>query len=121
MLIKWLDVILDYSFTVVHVSGLDNVLLDKLSRLYPPRDVKGEIKDVKKTKRLYSSLTNHATSDAINDKKKFKASRYSSKGNNASVNSISVDNNSSPSPNDVFLMSSLNNHDSQKIFYIQSD
>ena len=120
MLIKWLDIILDYSFTVVHVSGLDNVLPDKLSRLYPPKDVKGEIEDVKKTKRLHSSLTNHATSDTINDKKKLKDSRYSSKANNASVNSISVDSISPSSPNDVSLTSNLNNHNNQKIFYIQS-
>ncbi|EIE81213.1 hypothetical protein RO3G_05918 [Rhizopus delemar RA 99-880] len=38
MLIKWLDVILDYNFSVVHVRRLDSILPDKLSRLYPPKD-----------------------------------------------------------------------------------
>ncbi|ORE07865.1 hypothetical protein BCV72DRAFT_325401 [Rhizopus microsporus var. microsporus] len=80
--------------------------------------IKSQIEDVKKTKKFYSSLTNYTTSDIINDKKKLKASCYSSKGNSDSVKSISVDNNSSSSPNDVSLTSNLNNHDNQKIFYI---
>lgn len=35
MMIKWLDTILDYNFTVVHLPGINNVLPDNLSRLFP--------------------------------------------------------------------------------------
>lgn len=36
MMIKWLDTILDYDFKVVYIKGIDNILPDALSRLYPP-------------------------------------------------------------------------------------
>ncbi|KAJ8657630.1 hypothetical protein O0I10_006696 [Lichtheimia ornata] len=35
MMINWLDTILEYSFDVVHIPGLDNTLPDQLSRLFP--------------------------------------------------------------------------------------
>ncbi|EIE92201.1 hypothetical protein RO3G_16912 [Rhizopus delemar RA 99-880] len=73
MLIKWLDVILDYNFSVVHVRGLDNILPDKLSRLYPPKDTVEHEDDINKDKRLASFRQNHAESDKINIKKKAKS------------------------------------------------
>lgn len=38
MMINWLDTILKYSFKVVHLPGLKNVLPDRLSRLFTPSD-----------------------------------------------------------------------------------
>ena len=35
MMTKWLDTLLDYTFTVVHLPGTSNVLPDYLSRLFP--------------------------------------------------------------------------------------
>ena len=35
MMVGWLDHILEYSFDVVHLPGLDNILPDQLSRLFP--------------------------------------------------------------------------------------
>lgn len=35
MMINWLDTILEYSFDVVHIPGMDNTLPDQLSRLFP--------------------------------------------------------------------------------------
>ena len=35
MLNKWLDTLLDYDFTIEHLPGMDNVLPDSLSRLFP--------------------------------------------------------------------------------------
>ncbi|CDH61115.1 hypothetical protein RO3G_08665 [Lichtheimia corymbifera JMRC:FSU:9682] len=35
MMIGWLDRILEYKFDVVHLPGLDNILPDQLSRLFP--------------------------------------------------------------------------------------
>jgi hypothetical protein len=35
MMITWLDTILQYSFTVIHIPGMTNVLPDALSRLFP--------------------------------------------------------------------------------------
>ena len=35
MILSWLDVLLDYSFRIVHCPGVLNVLADSLSRLYP--------------------------------------------------------------------------------------
>lgn len=34
MLVKWLDRILDYSFEIIHLRGIDNTLPDHLSRLF---------------------------------------------------------------------------------------
>ena len=36
MMINWLDTLLNYTFTVVHLPGLKNVLPDRLSRLFTP-------------------------------------------------------------------------------------
>jgi hypothetical protein len=36
MMIGWLETLLDYDFTVVHIPGILNKLPDALSRLYPP-------------------------------------------------------------------------------------
>jgi transposase InsO family protein len=36
MILNWLDVLLDYSFTIVHCPGILNILPDALSRCYPP-------------------------------------------------------------------------------------
>ncbi|KAG1450460.1 hypothetical protein G6F55_009674 [Rhizopus delemar] len=38
MLVGWLETILEFSFRVVHIKGILNILPDELSRLYPPRD-----------------------------------------------------------------------------------
>ncbi|KAJ8651366.1 hypothetical protein O0I10_013116 [Lichtheimia ornata] len=35
MMIGWLETILEYQFTIVHLPGLDNTLPDQLSRLFP--------------------------------------------------------------------------------------
>ena len=35
MMNNWLDTILDYNFAVIHLKGIDNVLPDRLSRLFP--------------------------------------------------------------------------------------
>lgn len=35
MLVNWLDILLEYDFTVVHLPGLENTLPDALSRLFP--------------------------------------------------------------------------------------
>ena len=35
MMNNWLDTILDYNFDVIHLKGIDNVLPDRLSRLFP--------------------------------------------------------------------------------------
>ncbi|SAL97287.1 hypothetical protein, partial, partial [Absidia glauca] len=42
MLTKWFDTILDYNFDVVHLPGIDNVLPDALSRLFPTAKDLGE-------------------------------------------------------------------------------
>jgi hypothetical protein len=36
MMINWLDTLLEYNFTVIHLPGINNVLPDQLSRLFPP-------------------------------------------------------------------------------------
>lgn len=36
MMINWLDTLLNYTFTVVHLPGLKNVLPDRLLRLFTP-------------------------------------------------------------------------------------
>ena len=36
MMMNWMDTLLDYNFKVVHLKGIDNVLPDHLSRLFPP-------------------------------------------------------------------------------------
>lgn len=38
MMIGWLETLLDYDFSVVHIPGVLNKLPDALSRLYPPID-----------------------------------------------------------------------------------
>ena len=35
MMNNWFDTILDYNFDVIHLKGIDNVLPDHLSRLFP--------------------------------------------------------------------------------------
>jgi hypothetical protein len=42
MLSKWFDTLLDYNFDVVHLLGMDNVLPDALSRLFPTAKDLGE-------------------------------------------------------------------------------
>ncbi|SAM03463.1 hypothetical protein [Absidia glauca] len=42
MLSKWFDTLLDYNFDVVHLPGLDNILPDALSRLFPTAKDLGE-------------------------------------------------------------------------------
>ncbi|KAG1167055.1 hypothetical protein G6F36_012698 [Rhizopus arrhizus] len=135
MLIKWLDVILDYNFSVVHVRGLDNILPDKLSRLYPPKDTVEHEDDINKGKRLASFRQNHAESDKINIKKRQKAQAKF----NVAVNHVLV--NSQTTTSDAFIPINLatscvaqnvhdlnsqihnsNNtsNDIQNIFYVQS-
>jgi transposase InsO family protein len=51
MLNNWLDQLLDYNFTIIHMPGVLNILPDKISRLYdadplpevPPRLFTGEV------------------------------------------------------------------------------
>ncbi|KAG0864008.1 hypothetical protein G6F15_013166 [Rhizopus arrhizus] len=125
MLIKWLDVILDYNFSVIHVPGLENVLPDKLSRLYPPKDTVEHESDIKKGKRLSSYRQNHAISETINTKKRHRAySKY-----NAAINIISVIQETTTSDaqkdiNQVKENTDLRNIDDnindQYLFYVQS-
>ena len=42
MMIGWIDDLLDFDFDVVHIPGINNILPDTLSRLYPPCDIKLE-------------------------------------------------------------------------------
>lgn len=42
MLVKWLDRILDYNFEIIHLRGIDNILPDHLSRLFPDDQRLGE-------------------------------------------------------------------------------
>lgn len=51
MMQKWFDTLLDYDFEVVHLPGLDNVMPDQLSRLFPAaKDLEGvNISDQVKT------------------------------------------------------------------------
>lgn len=35
MMINWLDTILNYDFNIIHLPGMDNILPDRLSRLFP--------------------------------------------------------------------------------------
>lgn len=67
MMIKWLDTILDYDFKVVYIKGIDNILPDALSRLYPPVD---PITDHSKPLRVTSPGNIRAISESINLKKK---------------------------------------------------
>lgn len=68
MMIKWLDIILDYDFKVVYIKGIDNILPDSLSRLYPP--TVDSSKDQAKQLRLSSLGKNRAISENINLHKK---------------------------------------------------
>jgi ribosomal protein L21E len=69
MMIKWLDVFLDYDFKVVYRKGLDNILPDLLSRLFEPDTVDvSEGKNI--IKRIISPRRNHAISKTVNEKKK---------------------------------------------------
>ncbi|EIE83945.1 hypothetical protein RO3G_08655 [Rhizopus delemar RA 99-880] len=125
MLIKWLDVILDYNFSVIHVPGLENVLPDKLSRLYPPKDTFEHESDIKKGKRLSSYRQNHAISETINTKKKHRAySKY-----NAAINIISViqETTTSDAQKDIIQVKENTdirdidyNINDQYLFYVQS-
>ena len=38
MMINWFDIILNYTFTVVHLPGMQNVLPDSLFRLFTPSE-----------------------------------------------------------------------------------
>ncbi|KAG1448544.1 hypothetical protein G6F56_008912 [Rhizopus delemar] len=69
-MIKWLDVLLDYSFSVIYRKGIDNILPDKLSRLFPPVGHNEDSTNAKQGKRLLSHRKNHAESNSVNKKKK---------------------------------------------------
>ncbi|SAL99177.1 hypothetical protein, partial, partial [Absidia glauca] len=43
MMTKWFDTLLDYTFEIVHLPGLQNVLPDRLSRLFPTTKELGEV------------------------------------------------------------------------------
>ncbi|SAL96249.1 hypothetical protein, partial, partial [Absidia glauca] len=47
MMINWLDTLLDYTFEVIHLPGIDNTLPDCLSRLFSPLKELGEGKACK--------------------------------------------------------------------------
>ncbi|EIE92672.1 hypothetical protein RO3G_17383 [Rhizopus delemar RA 99-880] len=55
------------NFNVVHVRGLDNILPDKLSRLYPPKEPVEHEQDLNEGKRIASFRVGHkpTTSDAL--------------------------------------------------------
>ncbi|SAM02959.1 hypothetical protein [Absidia glauca] len=42
MMINWLDTLLDYTFEVIHLPGIENTLPDRLSRLFSPLKELGE-------------------------------------------------------------------------------
>lgn len=97
MLEKWLNILLDYTFDVVHIEGLKNVLPDRLSRLFEPLEenqtslVEGNQPDY-----YMPYLKNMAMTDSFNLKKQ----------NNPIINKFVSD---CPKAND------------RKLFYIQSD
>jgi hypothetical protein len=70
MLIKWLDVILDYTFTVVYIKGIDNILPDNLSRLFEPfqPDMTVGLGEGDMAKRL-PYIPNNASTTSINKRK----------------------------------------------------
>ncbi|SAL97783.1 hypothetical protein [Absidia glauca] len=65
MLSKWFDTLLDYDFEVVHLKGMDNILPDALSRLFPTaKDLGGQghsdqTKDTSTTKYQRTMRTSH--------------------------------------------------------------
>jgi transposase InsO family protein len=61
MIVNWLDIILQYDFTVAHIPGMDNILPDALSRLFP----------VEKSLEGYDK----EEEDAKEKRKRFKASK----------------------------------------------
>ena len=70
MMVKWIDVLLSYDFKVVYLKGLDNILPDALSRLFPPETVDTTHIPSFAKKRMKSQQANHATSNSINQRKK---------------------------------------------------
>ena len=40
MMMQWFDTIAEYDMNIIHCPGVENVLPDALSRLYPPKDNK---------------------------------------------------------------------------------
>ncbi|KAG1273872.1 hypothetical protein G6F64_015255 [Rhizopus arrhizus] len=36
MMVGWMDTLLSYDFDIIHIPGVQNVLPDALSRLFPP-------------------------------------------------------------------------------------
>jgi hypothetical protein len=57
MMVKWFDTLLDYNFDVVHLPGMDNVLPDALSRLFPSVKELGEGNDGKERARVDYAAT----------------------------------------------------------------
>ena len=127
MIVKWLDILLDYDFSVVHVKGIDNVLPDALSRLYPPQESDDlKFNELKKKMHITSFKKNHAASNYINIKKKLNANLISVDGT-----PISNDNNSAQNDSINFIINNCEfkdpkntvNYDSsltKNIFYVQS-
>jgi hypothetical protein len=71
MLEKWLDILLDYSFDVIHIAGLKNVLPDRLSRLFEPleSDIKSLVEGEKKVEHYVPYMKNMAMTESINLRK----------------------------------------------------
>jgi hypothetical protein len=113
MMMRWLDTLLSYDFSVVYLKGMDNVLPDALSRLYPPRDDYDNDRTTKsKRQRLIQSLqTNYALSDKINKRKTDRSTKFTRKSSVKPTGSNDNESNNS----DL-----INNDSNYNIFYIQS-
>jgi hypothetical protein len=117
MMMRWLDVLLSYDFSVVYLKGMDNVLPDALSRLYPLRENnKEEHVSESKRQRLLSSLkSNHAISEKIN---KRKLDRSINSISTSSVNPVNTTVSVNARKSIVDIPATENND--CKLFYIQS-
>lgn len=97
MLEKWLNILLDYTFDVLHIEGLKNVLPDRLSRLFEPfEENQTSLVEGIQSEYYVPYLRNMAMTDSFNLKKQ----------NNPIINKFVSD---CPKAND------------RKLFYMQSD
>jgi transposase InsO family protein len=66
MLLNWIGILLDYSFTITHCPGILNILPDALSRLYPPflADLEAEVVE-HEVKSVDSHVVRRLTIDSL--------------------------------------------------------
>jgi hypothetical protein len=117
MMMRWLDILLSYDFSVVYLKGMDNVLPDALSRLYPPRNDNEEERSTKTNRHrsLQSLKANHVLSDKIN---KLKSDRSIKFVRQLTVESLGTSTRSTDGG--CTSNTPIINDDNRYIFYIQS-